>query len=120
MLIVVHLVALLVQIFSISYMHDDAGKWRYFAFLGLFVFSMLVIVLAGSLLLMYVGWELVGLSSYLLIGFWYEKPRAIWAAKKAFLLNRIGDAGFLIGILLLFWSFGTTEISGHAPNGRLT
>lgn len=111
MLIVVHLVALLVQIFSISYMHDDTGKWRYFAFLGLFVFSMLVIVLAGSLLLMYVGWELVGLSSYLLIGFWYEKPRAVWAAKKAFLLNRTGDAGFLIGILLLFWSFGTTEIS---------
>jgi NADH-quinone oxidoreductase subunit L len=111
MLIVVHLVALLVQIFSISYMHDDAGKWRYFAFLGLFIFSMLVIVLAGNLLLMYVGWELVGLSSYLLIGFWYEKPRAVWAAKKAFLLNRIGDAGFLIGILLLFWYFGTTEIS---------
>jgi NADH-quinone oxidoreductase subunit L len=111
MLIVVHLVAILVQIFSISYMHDDAAKWRYFAFLGLFVFSMLVIVLAGSLLLMYVGWELVGLSSYLLIGFWYEKPRAVWAAKKAFLLNRIGDASFLMGILLLFWYFGTTEIS---------
>ncbi|MEI7582639.1 NADH-quinone oxidoreductase subunit L [Runella sp.] len=111
MLAVVHLVALLVHVFSISYMHDDAGKWRYFAFLGLFVFSMLVIVLAGSLLLMYVGWELVGLSSYLLIGFWYEKPRAVWAAKKAFLLNRIGDAGFLVGILLLFWQFGTTEMS---------
>lgn len=111
MLVVVHLIAVLVQIFSISYMHDDAGKWRYFAFLGLFVFSMLVIVLAGSLLLMYVGWELVGLSSYLLIGFWYEKPRAVWAAKKAFLLNRIGDTGFLMGILLMFWQFGTTEIS---------
>ena len=111
MLVVVHLVAVLVHIFSISYMHDDAAKWRYFAFLGLFVFSMLVIVLAGSLLLMYVGWELVGLSSYLLIGFWYEKPRAVWAAKKAFLLNRIGDAGFLMGILLLFWYFGTTELS---------
>lgn len=111
MLTVVHSVAFLVQVFSISYMHDDVGKWRYFAFLGLFVFSMLVIVLAGSLLLMYVGWELVGLSSYLLIGFWYEKPRAVWAAKKAFLLNRIGDAGFLMGILLLFWYFGTTELS---------
>ncbi|MFN8344488.1 MAG: NADH-quinone oxidoreductase subunit L [Spirosomataceae bacterium] len=111
MLVVVHAVALPVQLFSISYMHDDAGRWRYFVFLGLFVFSMLVIVLAGSLLLMYVGWELVGLSSYLLIGFWYDKPRAVWAAKKAFLLNRIGDAGFLIGILLLFWNFGTTEFS---------
>jgi NADH-quinone oxidoreductase subunit L len=111
MLMVVHLVAFLVQIFSISYMRKDTGRWRYFAFLGLFVFSMLVIVLSGSLLLMYVGWELVGLSSYLLIGFWYEKPRAVWAAKKAFILNRIGDAGFLIGILLLFWHFGTTELS---------
>jgi NADH-quinone oxidoreductase subunit L len=111
MLVVVHLVAFLVQIFSISYLHQDHGRWRYFAFLGLFVFSMLVIVLSGSLLLMYVGWELVGLSSYLLIGFWYEKPRAVWAAKKAFILNRIGDAGFLIGILLMFWHFGTTELS---------
>ena len=93
MLVLVHFVALLVQVFSISYLHDDEGRWRYFAFLGLFVFSMLLIVLAGSLFLMYVGWELVGLSSYLLIGFWYHKPRAVWAAKKAFILNRIGDAG---------------------------
>lgn len=111
MLVLVHFVALLVQLFSISYMHDDAGRWRYFAFLGVFVFSMLLIVLAGNLFLMYVGWELVGLSSYLLIGFWYEKPRAVWAAKKAFILNRIGDAGFLMGILLLFWYFGTSELS---------
>lgn len=111
MLILVHLVALLVQIFSISYMHHDEGRWRYFAFLGLFVFSMLMIVLAGNLLLMYIGWELVGLSSYLLIGFWYQKPRAVWAAKKAFLLNRIGDAGFLMGILMLFWLFNTTTFS---------
>ncbi|RDB07663.1 NADH-quinone oxidoreductase subunit L [Runella aurantiaca] len=111
MLVVVHLVAVLVQLFSISYLHDEPARWRYFAFLQLFVFSMLGIVLAGSLLLMYVFWELVGLSSYLLIGFWYERPRAVWAAKKAFLLNRIGDAGFLIGILLVFWQFGTTELS---------
>ncbi|AXE21767.1 NADH-quinone oxidoreductase subunit L [Runella rosea] len=111
MLVVVHFVAVLVQLFSISYLHDEPARWRYFAFLQLFVFSMLGIVLAGSLLLMYVFWELVGLSSYLLIGFWYERPRAVWAAKKAFLLNRIGDAGFLIGILLVFWQFGTTEFS---------
>ncbi|WP_428658738.1 NADH-quinone oxidoreductase subunit L [Runella sp.] len=111
MLVVVHFVAVLVQLFSISYMHDDPARWRYFAFLQLFVFSMLGIVLAGNLLLMYVFWELVGLSSYLLIGFWYERPRAVWAAKKAFLLNRIGDAGFLIGILLLFWQLGATEFS---------
>ncbi|AEI51474.1 NADH-quinone oxidoreductase subunit L [Runella slithyformis] len=111
MLVIVHFVAILVQIFSITYMHDEPARWRYFAFLQLFVFSMLGIVLAGSLLLMYVFWELVGLSSYLLIGFWYDRPRAVWAAKKAFLLNRIGDAGFLTGILLLFWQFGTTEFS---------
>lgn len=116
MLVLVHFVALLVQLFSISYMHDDQGRWRYFAFLGLFVFSMLLIVLAGSLFLMYVGWELVGLSSYLLIGFWYEKPRAVWAAKKAFILNRIGDAGFLMGILLLFWHTGTSELSFLTKN----
>lgn len=115
MLVLVHFVALLVQVFSISYLHDDEGRWRYFAFLGLFVFSMLLIVLAGSLFLMYVGWELVGLSSYLLIGFWYHKPRAVWAAKKAFILNRIGDAGFLMGILLLIWLTGTSELSLLIP-----
>lgn len=118
MLVVVHLVAILVQVFSISYMHAEPARWRYFAFLQLFVFSMLGIVLAGSLLLMYVFWELVGLSSYLLIGFWYERPRAVWAAKKAFLLNRIGDAGFLMGILLLFWHFGTTEFSVLTPQNE--
>ncbi|TAG68389.1 MAG: NADH-quinone oxidoreductase subunit M, partial [Runella slithyformis] len=101
MLFVVHLVALLVQVFSMNYMAHDAYRWRYFAFLQLFIFSMLGVVLAADLLLMYVFWELVGLSSYLLIGFWYAKPRAAWAAQKAFLLNRVGDAGFLMGILLL-------------------
>lgn len=119
MLVIVHFVAILVQFFSITYMHDDPARWRYFAFLQLFVFSMLGIVLAGSLLLMYVFWELVGLSSYLLIGFWYERPRAVWAAKKAFLLNRIGDAGFLMGILLLFWQFGTTEFSVLLPQSEV-
>lgn len=102
MLILVHFVALLVQIYSVSYMQHEASLWRYFAFLQLFVFSMLGIVLAGNLIVMYVFWELVGLSSYLLIGFWHEKPRAVWAAKKAFLLNRVGDIGFLAGILLLW------------------
>ena len=109
MLIVVHLVAFLVQLFSISYLKNDTGRWRYFAFLQLFVFSMLGVVLAGDLLLMYVFWELVGLSSYLLIGFWYQKPRAVWAAQKAFFLNRIGDAGFLMGILLLLASGQSTN-----------
>ncbi len=111
MLLLVHFVAVLVQVFSISYMSHDAARWRYFAFLQLFLFSMIGIVLSENLLLMYVFWELVGLSSYLLIGFWYTKPRAVWAAKKAFLLNRIGDVGFLIGIFLCFFEFGTINFS---------
>ncbi|GHB85607.1 NADH-quinone oxidoreductase subunit L [Persicitalea jodogahamensis] len=111
MLLLVHFVALLVQIYSIAYMRTDAARVRYFAFIQLFIFSMLGIVMAGSLLMMYVFWELVGLSSYLLIGFWYHKPRAAWAAKKAFILNRIGDAAFLTGILLLLHYTGTTDFS---------
>lgn len=120
MLLVVHFIALLVQVFSISYLHHEPHLWRYFAYLQLFVFSMLGIVVAGNLLLMYIFWELVGLSSYLLIGFWYQKPRAVWAAKKAFLLNRIGDAGFLIGILLLFFEANSTDFvslsTGQLPH----
>lgn len=110
-LLLVHFVAFLVQLYSIAYMHHDSARFRYFAFIQLFVFSMLGIVLAGNLLLMYVFWELVGLSSYLLIGFWHHKPRAAWAAKKAFILNRIGDAAFLTGILLLLHHAGTTDFS---------
>ncbi|WP_373515820.1 NADH-quinone oxidoreductase subunit L, partial [Persicitalea sp.] len=111
MLLLVHFVALLVQIYSIAYMRTDAARVRYFAFIQLFAFSMLGIVLAGSLVMMYVFWELVGLSSYLLIGFWHYKPRAAWAAKKAFILNRIGDAAFLAGILMLLHYAGTTDFS---------
>ncbi len=111
MLLLVHFVALLVQIYSVAYMQDDAARVRYFAFIQLFIFSMLGIIMAGSLLIMYVFWELVGLSSYLLIGFWHYKPRAAWAAKKAFILNRIGDAAFLTGILLLLHYTGTTDFS---------
>ncbi len=109
MLVVVHFVALLVQIFSTSYLSHDSGLHRYFAFLQLFLFSMIGIVLSGSLLVMYIFWELVGVSSYLLIGFWYLKPRAVWAAQKAFILNRIGDAAFLTGILMLFYYIGSTD-----------
>ncbi len=111
MLLLVHFVALLVQIYSIAYMRTDANRVRYFAFIQLFIFSMLGIVLSGSLVMMYIFWELVGLSSYLLIGFWHHKPRAVWAAKKAFVLNRIGDAAFLAGILLLLHYAGSTDFS---------
>ncbi|MEA5459337.1 NADH-quinone oxidoreductase subunit L [Arcicella sp. LKC2W] len=103
MLVLVNFIALLVEIFSLEYMHDDPDQYRYFGFLSLFVFSMLGIVLTDNLFVMYAFWELVGLSSYLLIGFWYKKPEAVQASKKAFLMNRIGDAGFLIGIFAVYF-----------------
>lgn len=107
MLVVVNLISFLVHIFSTVYMHGDKRYPRFFAYLGLFTFSMLGIVLANNFLNMYIFWELVGISSYLLIGFWYEKDSAADANKKAFITNRIGDFGFLIGILILFANYGT-------------
>ena len=111
MLVIVHFIALLVQIYSISYLHDERDRYRYFGFLSLFIGSMLGIVLAGNLIVLYAFWELVGLSSYLLIGFWFQKPAAAAAAKKAFIMNRIGDAGFLLGIFLLLFQSGTTDLA---------
>lgn len=111
LLLIVHFIATLVQVYSATYLHDDPGRYRYFAFLQLFLFSMNGIVMAGSLIVMYIFWELVGLCSYLLIGFWRHKPRAVWAAQKAMIMNRIGDAAFLTGILLLFYHIGDTEFS---------
>lgn len=107
MLIVVTLISFLVHIFSMVYMHGDKRFPRFYAYLGIFTFSMLGIVLANNLFNMYIFWELVGLSSYLLIGFWYEKDSAANAGKKAFLVNRVGDLGFFIGIMMLFSVFGT-------------
>ncbi|TVR15266.1 MAG: NADH-quinone oxidoreductase subunit L [Balneolaceae bacterium] len=107
MLVVVTLVSTLVHLFSIGYMKDDVRYSRYYAYLGLFSFSMLGIVITNNLLLMYVFWELVGISSYLLIGHWYEKKSASNAASKAFIVNRIGDFGMFIGIMILFVSFST-------------
>lgn len=107
MLVVVSLISLLVQIYSIGYMHGDAGLSRYYAFLSLFTFSMLFLVLSNNFVQMYICWELVGVCSYLLIGFWYHKPSAAEAGKKAFIVTRIGDIGFLLGILLLFSLTGT-------------
>lgn len=108
--LLVTFVSLMVHIYSIGYMHDDAGINRYFGFLGLFTFSMLGIVLSQSLLMIFFFWELVGFTSYLLIGFWYRKPSAVLAAKKAFIVNRIGDMGFLAGIALLWGWLGTTNL----------
>ena len=112
MLVVVTLISALVHFFSMGYMKGDVRYSRYFATLGLFSFSMLGIVLTNSLLLMYVFWELVGISSYLLIGHWYEKKSASNAANKAFIVNRIGDFGMFLGIMILFISFATFSFEG--------
>ena len=110
LLIVVTTIGLLVHIYSIGYMSHDPGYWRFFAYLNLFMFSMLLLVLADSFLVVFVAWELVGLSSYLLIGFWYRKRSAALAAKKAFIVNRVGDVGFALGIMLIFVNLGTLDI----------
>lgn len=115
MLVLVNFIALLVEIFSLEYMEDDPDLYRYFGFLSLFIFSMLGIVLTDNLFVMYGFWELVGLSSYLLIGFWYKKPEAVQASKKAFLMNRIGDVGFLIGIFAVYFYNGhSTDLTTFA------
>jgi len=112
MLLVVALISFLVHLYSTEYMKGDPRYSRYFAFLGIFTFSMNGIVLADSLIMMYIFWELVGLSSYLLIGFWFEKDSAANASKKAFLTNRVGDIGMFIGIMILFFMLGTFNING--------
>ena len=114
MLVVVTGVSLLVQVYSLGYMHGDPGFSRYFAFMSLFTASMLGLVLASNIIQLYVFWELVGLSSYLLIGFWHDRPTAAAAAKKAFLVTRIGDVGFLIAILYLF--FHADEFAAQGLN----
>ena len=110
LLIVVTTIGLLVHVYSIGYMSHDPGYWRFFAYLNLFMFSMLLLVLASNFLAVFVAWELVGLCSYLLIGFWFRKRTAALAAKKAFIVNRVGDVGFILGIMLIFVSLGTLDI----------
>ncbi len=107
MLIVVTSVSFLVHVYSIGYMHGDPGYYRFYAYLSLFTFSMLMLVTANNFLQLYFGWEAVGLCSYLLIGFWYEKKSASDAGKKAFIVNRFGDLGFGIGVIMVFLTFGT-------------
>ncbi len=115
MLVVVTGVSLLVQVYSQGYMKEDPSYARYFAYMSLFTASMVGIVIARSIIQMYVFWELVGLSSYLLIGFWYQRPAAAAAAKKAFLVTRIGDVGFLLAILYLFLQRNTAAFAGLNP-----
>jgi NADH-quinone oxidoreductase subunit L len=112
MLVVVTLVSSMVHVYSIGYMHGDPRYSRYFAYLSLFSFSMLGLVLAHNLIALYVFWELVGLTSYLLIGFWFEKHSASNAAKKAFLTTRVGDIGMFIGILIIAWKIGDFTYDG--------
>ncbi len=109
MLLVVTGIGLLVMIFSLGYMKDDEGRARYFGGLCFFLFSMLGIVLSGNLVMMFLFWELVGFSSYLLIGHWYRKPAAADAAKKAFIVNRVGDFGFMLGILMVWAATGAFD-----------
>jgi NADH-quinone oxidoreductase subunit L len=111
MILVVTGVGLLIHIYSIGYMHGDEGFQRYFAYLNLFVFSMLLLVLGNNFLLMFLGWEGVGLCSYLLIGFWFTRQTAADAGKKAFIVNRVGDFGFTLGVFLIFVSFGSIQFS---------
>jgi NADH-quinone oxidoreductase subunit L len=116
----------LIHIYSVGYMKDDADRRRFFGYLNLFLASMLLLVVADNYLVLYVGWEGVGLASYLLIGFWYHKPTAATAAKKAFVMNRVGDAGLAVGMFLMFSTFGTLSYAGvfagapAASRGALT
>ena len=109
MILIVTGVGFLIHVYSTAYMHDDPGFYRFFAYLNLFMFSMLTLVLANNYLLMFVGWEGVGLCSYLLIGFWFKKQSAADAGKKAFIVNRVGDFGFILATMLIFWTFKTVD-----------
>ncbi len=109
MMVVVSLVSLMVHIYTIGYMHDDPGYQRFFSYISLFTFSMMMLVMSNNFLQLFFGWEAVGLVSYLLIGFWYTRPTAIYANLKAFLVNRVGDFGFLLGIALILMYFGTLD-----------
>jgi len=109
MLLVVSGVGFLIHVYSLGYMHGDDEERRYFAYLNLFVFSMLILVLASNFVMLLAGWGMVGLSSYLLIGFWHRRPSAVAAAKKAFVMNAIGDVGLAIGIFMIFRELGTVD-----------
>ena len=124
MLATVTFISLLVAVYSAGYMHDDPGYWRYYSYIPLFVFSMTMLVSASNFLLLYVFWEAVGFCSYVLIGFWYQKPEAAAAGKKAFLVNRIGDFGFALGLFLIWTTYGTlnfhdTMVAGQVQMGVL-
>jgi NADH-quinone oxidoreductase subunit L len=119
MMLVVTFVSLMVHIYTIGYMVEDAGYQRFFSYISLFTFSMLMLVMANNFLQLFFGWEAVGLVSYLLIGFWYTRPTAIYANLKAFLVNRVGDFGFLLGIGLVLMVFGTLDYASVFASSHL-
>ena len=112
MILIVTGVGFLIHVYSAGYMSHEDGFYRYFAYLNLFVFFMLTLVLANNYLLMFVGWEGVGLCSYLLIGFWFTRKSAADAGKKAFVVNRVGDFGFILAIMLIYWTFERIDFAG--------
>jgi NADH-quinone oxidoreductase subunit L len=116
MILVVTFVSLMVHIYTIGYMKEDSGYQRFFSYISLFTFSMLMLVMANNFMQLFFGWEAVGLVSYLLIGFWYDRPTAIYANLKAFLVNRVGDFGFLLGIALVLMVFGTLQYDAVFAN----
>ncbi|MFA5370965.1 MAG: NADH-quinone oxidoreductase subunit L [Sideroxydans sp.] len=118
MMLVVTFVSLMVHIYTIGYMEEDPGYQRFFSYISLFTFSMLMLVMANNFMQLFFGWEAVGLVSYLLIGFWYTKPTAIYANLKAFLVNRVGDFGFLLGIALVLMVFGTLDYASVFANAQ--
>ena len=118
MMLVVSFVSLMIHIYTIGYMADDPGYQRFFSYISLFTFSMLMLVMANNFLQLFFGWEAVGLVSYLLIGFWYTRPTAIYASLKAFLVNRVGDFGFLLGIALTLMYFGTLDYAAVFAGAR--
>ncbi|HVJ37593.1 MAG TPA: NADH-quinone oxidoreductase subunit L [Stenotrophomonas sp.] len=111
MMVVVTFVSLLVHVYTIGYMAEDPGYQRFFSYISLFTFSMLTLVMSNNFLQLFFGWEAVGLVSYLLIGFWFKRPTAVFANMKAFLVNRVGDFGFILGIAAVLWVFGTLDYS---------
>jgi NADH-quinone oxidoreductase subunit L len=118
MMVVVSFVSLMVHVYTIGYMADDPGYQRFFSYISLFTFSMLMLVMSNNFLQLFFGWEAVGVVSYLLIGFWYTRPTAIYANLKAFLVNRVGDFGFLLGIALVLMYFGTLDYAAVFANAR--
>src|SRR5215831_3234211 len=116
MALIITIVGTLIHIYSVGYMHEEPAYWRFFCYLNLFVFSMLLLVLGDNFIVMFFGWEGVGLCSYLLIGFWYTDVAKARAGMKAFIVNRIGDFGFVTGVFFLFWGLG----GAWQPNGSYT